>query len=415
MTARPAAVIGGGLAGLSAAVRLAGRGYAPVVSEAAARAGGRCRSYYDRELDLTIDNGNHLVLSGNRDVASLLAETGSAHALRGPETARLAFADLASGKRWAIRPNPGPLAWWILDPRRRPPGAGLAEHLAMVKLALAPRSARVDACVRTEGALWDRLLGPFLLAALNLAPGEGSAGLAGAVIRESLARGGRAYRARIAHPTLAAAFVDPAVRTIAARGGEVRFGRRLRRLVFEGERVTGLDFGDAAPEPVAGPVILAAPAWVARDLVPGLVVPERHCAIVNAHFRMTPPPGLEPITGVIGGLIEWVFVFEDRISVTISGADRLLERDRDALEAEIWAETAKVLGIDAPRPVGRIIVEKRATFAATPEEDARRPPAQTRWRNLFLAGDWTDTGLPATIEGAIRSGFRAAALAARGG
>ena len=77
----------------------------------------------------------------------------------------------------------------------------------------------------------------------------------------------------------------------------------------------------------------------------------------------------------------------------------------------IWADVTRALGFSADMPAWQIVKEKRATFAATPAQDARRPGAPTRWRNLFLAGDWTQTGLPATIEGALRSGETAAALA----
>jgi uncharacterized protein with NAD-binding domain and iron-sulfur cluster len=101
------------------------------------------------------------------------------------------------------------------------------------------------------------------------------------------------------------------------------------------------------------------------------------------------------------------------MSVTVSCADAIVDQDREALAATIWADVAKALNITAPMPAWQIVKEKRATFAATPAQDARRPQQKTRWRNLFLAGDWVQTGLPATIEGALRSGESAAALALR--
>ena len=110
---------------------------------------------------------------------------------------------------------------------------------------------------------------------------------------------------------------------------------------------------------------------------------------------------------------EWLFAFSDRVSVTVSAADRLLERPREALAAEIWREISRVARFPPDLPPWQVIKERRATFLATPEQDARRPPATTSMPNLFLAGDWTCTGLPATIEGAVRSGRRAAALALR--
>jgi hypothetical protein len=159
-------------------------------------------------------------------------------------------------------------------------------------------------------------------------------------------------------------------------------------------------------------VILAVPAPVAASIVPNLDVPHSFRAIVNAHFKIAPPVGLPPILGLLNSTSEWLFAFPDRLSVTISGADRLLDMGREALAEMIWAEVARAAKIAAPLPTWQIIKEKRATFAATPQEEARRPGPRTRHANLLLAGDWTATGLPATIEGALRSGVRAAALVA---
>lgn len=266
--------------------------------------------------------------------------------------------------------------------------------------------------VTPRGAVWDKLIEPILLAVLNTAAADGSARLTAAVMRELLAMGGRASRPRIAEPTLAAAFVDPALAWLEGQGTQLTLGRRLRGFKFADDRVVALDFG-AGEEPVAADelVILAVPPWVAESLVPDLVVPDAFRSIVNAHFAYTPPPGVAPMLGVIGGTAEWIFAFPDRLSVTVSAADHLVDTDRAELAATFWADIAAIHGLPATLPPWQIVKEKRATFAATPEQDAKRPPAKTRWRNLFLAGDWTQTGLPATIEGALRSGETAARLA----
>ncbi|WP_419815034.1 hydroxysqualene dehydroxylase HpnE [Glacieibacterium sp.] len=401
-------IIGAGLAGLSAAVELTARGVPVTLSEAGPRAGGRCRSYFDAQLGMEIDNGNHLVLSGNTAVHAYLARIGASDRLRGPAEARFDFVDAASGERWTVRPSMGVLPWWIFDRDRRVPGTSAGDYLALASLLTAKDGALVGETIPTTGPLWDRLIEPVLLAGLNTEAAQGSARLAGRVVRETMARGGRAYLPQIAQPTLAAAFVDPALEWLAARGVTLQSGRRLRALEL-GKRLTGLDFG-AGIEPLAegDTVILAVPAPVAQSLIPGLSAPTEFRAIVSAHFAVPPPPGMPMMLGLTNVTVEWIFAFPDRISVTVSGADRLLDTDRAELAALLWADVARVIDVPAELPAWQLVKERRATFAATPEQDALRPAPRTAWPNLVLAGDWTRTGLPATIEGALRSGAAAA-------
>jgi squalene-associated FAD-dependent desaturase len=406
-------IVGAGLAGLSAAVRLAGEGRRVVLHEAARQAGGRCRSYHDPALGLMIDNGNHLLLSGNGAALDYLARTGApADALEGPAQAEFSFADLATGERWTLRPNEGRLPWWILDARRRVPGTRAHDYLAPLGIFRAPSSAKIGEAMACAGPLYERLWRPVLLAALNTEPDEAHAGLAAQLLRETLGAGGRACRPLVGTRGLSGAFVEPALRFLEAKGVPIHFGRRLRTIGFAADEARSLDFGGAQPIHL-GPldsVILAVPAWIAADLVPGLETPTVHRAIVNAHFRVAPPAGSPLLLGVVNGLSEWLFAYPDRLSVTISGADRLLDDPRETLAERIWAEIVTLTGLPRNLPPWQIVKERRATFAATPEETAKRPRAQTRFHNLVLAGDWTATGLPATIEGAVRSGYAAAAL-----
>ncbi len=398
-------VIGAGMAGLSAALALVDAGHTVSVYEAGPAAGGRCRSYDDKELGCRIDNGNHLWLSGNRAIAGFLRRVGAEHTLAGPPRAMFPFYDLASGRHWTVQPNAGRLPWWVLAPSRAVPGARLRDYAGLLTLLRAGPDATV-AEVMPAGALNDRLIEPLVIAALNTAPATGSAALMAAVMRETLMQGGAACIPAFPRDGLSTTFVDPALTALRHVGAEIHFARRIASLTVTGERVTAigpLELGEGDR------VVLAVPAPVAQTLLPGLKAPDSFESIVNLHYRHAVAPGAAGFVGVIGGTAEWVFIKPGIISVTISAANRLVDRSASDLAATVWPEVCAALGIAQPMPAWRVVKEKRATFAATPVENRKRPGAQVGLANLALAGDWTDTGLPATIEGAIRSGQTAAA------
>ncbi len=145
-------------------------------------------------------------------------------------------------------------------------------------------------------------------------------------LRETLLAGGQACRPLIAREDTSAVLVEPAIKLLQDSGAEIRFGHELREFGISAGRINELKFGD---DTVAiGPdetVVLAVPPRPAASLLPGLKTPTKFRAIVNAHFRFDPPAEMPPILGVVGGLIEWLFAFPQRLSVTISNADRLVE------------------------------------------------------------------------------------------
>jgi hydroxysqualene dehydroxylase len=405
-------VVGAGLAGLAAATRLAACGMVVEVHEMAASAGGRCRSFVDPALGCTIDNGNHLLLSGNASALAYLARIGAAGSLTGPEHASFDFVDLASGERWQVRPNRGRLPFWLLRPGRRVAGTRALDYLALRRLLDPPAWATVGDVVDPASTLYRRFIEPLAVATLNTPATDASARLFAAVLRQAVLAGAAACRPLVAQDSLAASFVTPAVGWLEERGVPVQTNRRLRRLVERDGRVEALDFG--AVERRLGPsdsVVLALPATAAADLAPWLRVPTAHSAILNIHYRLDGPTPALPLLGLVGGFAEWLFRRGDVVSVTVSAADAHVEAPAEGLAARAWADVAHALRIDAPMPRRfRVIKERRATFRQTSASLGQRPAARTRLANLLLAGDWTDTGLPATIEGAVRSGEHAAAL-----
>lgn len=406
-------VIGAGIAGLAAAVRIAESGGAAVVYEAARHAGGRCRSLRDARLGRLIDNGNHLLLSGNTDAMRFLEAIGSADRMAGPEAAAFPFFDVRTDERWSVQPNAGRIPWWIARAGRRVAGTRAWHYLPGLRLALARHGTSVTECVGKPRLLFERFWEPMAVGVLNTPAHTAAASLLRPVLSETFLRGEAYCRPLVAREGLSHALVDPAVRYLEARGMAVRLGMRLGAMRIVNGRVRELEFGkETVSLAQQDQVILALPPWELTSLLPGMSVPTAFHPIVNVHFVLDGPACLPtelPLVGVIGGTVQWIFARGDVASVTVSAASALVARSGPLIAERTWNEVARVLGQSEERlPPYRVIKEKRATFAQTPAQIRSRPGARTELSNLFLAGAYTDTGLPATIESAARSGHRAA-------
>ena len=409
-----AVVVGAGLAGLVAAEGLARAGRAVTLIEASPKAGGRCRSYEDARLGRTIDNGNHLILTANRAVLAWAERTGGAGALRTGEAA-FPFVDLEDGRRWTLRIGRGPLG--ALARGARPPGARLAPLLADMARIAGARGTTVGGAVRDRGAAWRGFWDPMSRAVLNEDPARADAGLLRAVLLRAFARGAAGSRPVFAPEGLGAALVEPALHHLARLGVATRYRTPAQAVRVEGGRVAALALRDGTTIPI-GPgdgVVLAVPLPALAALMPDLALPGPGPAIANAHF-LCPTGRMPPVTAVLGAAAQWIFVRGDVVSVTVSAAERspLAGLDRDAALARLWREVRgalRLMGEAAPdaMPPARFLREKAATFDQSPAGARARPATRTSLTNLVLAGDHVATGLPATLEGAVVSGERAAA------
>ena len=406
-------IVGAGMAGLSAAVELTRQGHDVRLYEAAPQAGGRCRSFYDSQLGCEIDNGNHLLLSGNHSAMSYLQTIGAQDQLIGPDMAVFPFFDMDSQTRWDMKFNKSRLPFWLLDKSARVPDASFGQHLALAKLMRAKDHHVIADFISRDNSLYDRLIEPLSVAVINMPPETASAKLMANVLKETVMKGGHACRPRIARHSLAKTFVEPALDYFARKNTTVKFGARLKSVTYESNHVTALNFTNETIDMRANDkIIMALPPEPMGDILDFINTPKSYSSIVNAHFRLDKPIQTDwpaPLIGLVGTHSQWLFIRDSIASITISAGDAYLDMKAQVLKTLLWSEIAPLFGQDPDTgPPARIIKEKRATLAQTPQLEPQRPKSITPYRNLYLAGDWTDTSLPATIEGAIRSGVSAA-------
>jgi squalene-associated FAD-dependent desaturase len=358
------------------------------------------------------------MLSGNKAAMAYLEEVGARDSLTGPGIASFPFHDVATSEFWSVAPSAGRIPWWVLRRATRVPGTKLREYLSLRSLLRASETATVASVLGGAGALYHKLLEPLAISALNTRPETALARLLLAVVRESLLLGGAACVPCFPRQGLSESFIDPAVARLRERGGAVLLGRRVVALSASDGRVSRLHLPEETVALAAeDAVVMATPAPVAADLMPGLTTPNAFEAILNVHYRVdaVAPAAWDGagFCGLIGGTAEWVFAKPGVVSVTISAANHLVDLPAGEIAARVWADVQRCWTMPDSMPPVRVVKEKRATFAATAEQEARRPSSRPGnhigLSNLALAGDWTATGLPATIEGAIRSGRAAAA------
>ena len=431
MTGDQVCVIGGGLAGIASAVRLLDAGHQVTLVEARPALGGATYSF--RRGDLTVDTGQHVFLRCYERYRELLSRLGTED--RAPLQDGFAVPILRAGvppyvlARARRLPAPAHLLPALLS--YRPLRFG--QRLAAIRAAAALRGVDPDdpAADGISFGAWlaghgqdaqtiTRLWELICTAALNAPPDRASLALAARVFRTGLLD--RADAADLGRPTapLAELHGAPAGALLRQRGGTVRTGIRVRQICQEHGRFQIR--GDGV-ELTASAVVLAVPHPQAARLVPAQAAPDRTrwarlgaAPIVNVHVRYQQRVTELEFAAGLDTPVQWVFdrtpagVSGQYLVVSISAAEEVLGTPAAALLRTYLAALAELFPLAQRVRVDDAFVtrEPRATFRQGPGSRSARPPAQTRSPGLALAGAWTDTGWPDTMEGAVRSGQRAA-------
>ncbi len=445
-----AIVIGGGFAGLSAAVRLLQHGAKVLVLEARSRLGGRATAFRDRETGELVDNGQHVLLGCYVETFAFLREIGAEDHVRLQPQLAVTMVDRdgrLSRLECPTLPAPFHLAgavldWEALTWRDRLSVLRMATPLRLARRSLRPGAPRIAASpgetvenwlvrngqtARIREMLWD----PLVLAALNQPARQAAAPMFARVLGEMFGRDPRASAIGLPIKPLDLMYAEPARAYIEARGGQVRTGASAT-VEIDGTRIVSVSSGDDQRWTTS--VVVSAVPWFALDTLFARYSepPTALAATIAAAKAMTSSPIItvnlwfdrpildQPFIGLPGRAMQWVFdkrtVFGDatcHLSLVSSGAADIYERTNAALITLAHEELRDALPSAAAAGLVRatVVREPRATFSLAVGQPAR-PGTGSEVRGLFLAGDWIDTGLPATIESAVRSGHRAAEMAA---
>ena len=427
-------MIGGGFAGLSAAAFLADRGTPAIVLDARPRLGGRATAFPDRDTGELVDNGQHVLFGCYRETLAFLERIGAAGNVRVQHALEIPFLD-ASGRRSLLSCPPLPAPWHLLAGVLRWDALPLRDRLSAIRLARPLRNAvATDRALTVAGWLRahrqsDELIAwlwePLAVAALNQPISEAAAAPFVRVLSDMFAPDRRASALVLPSTPLDRMYAEPARAFIESRGGQVRTSA-LARVTTDGIRVTGVQLRD---EWIPAGTVISTVAWhqlrTLFEAVPAVLTEQVDNAsrmhskpIVTVNLWYDRVVMEDQFVGLHGRSMQWVFdkrrVFGEtasHLSLVSSAASALVSLDSKQLIELAAREISESLPAAAAATLVRatVVREKHATFSLSPGQPPR-PTTVTPLKGFYLAGDWTDTGLPGTIESAVLSG-RLAALA----
>ena len=411
---KPIHIIGAGLAGLSCAINLLKKKDRKIILyEASSLHGGRCRSYIEKDFNCLLDNGNHLIIKAYKNTFNYLKEINAHKELLTNNKTFYPFVDIKKSEAWNVKPYSFILPWWIFFNSCRPANTSFLDFIKSFRIFFAKKNQTVSDLLEKDSLIYKRFWKPFTIAVLNTHPNEASAKLLWEVIIKTLFFNNDPLKPFVVKKSLSDSLIKPAVKKILAQGSNIKCNASLKKIIFKNNFAEEMIFNKNTIKIAKDEsIVLAVTPNVVSKILPNMKTPKKTNCILNIHFKLSRKhnkiklPNGSFFVGVIGGVVDWIFKKKNILSITISAANYLNNLDNDKISKIVWEDVKKVFNLNTvKKPKYRIIREKMATFVQSPKEIFRKPKMYTKYKNVFLAGDWVDTGLPATIEGAITSGY----------
>lgn len=420
-------IIGGGIAGLAAAVFLTYEGFKVKLIESSPKLGGRAYSFFDKSINANLDNGQHIFASWYSDTFEYLKIICSYDKLEFQKSLEIDFVNL-KGESFKLKTSQLKSPFNLLYGLMTYKAISLKDRLGVIKLMKWIKKVHITEAdlkkMNTEelfslsgqsNGIINSFWKPFIIAVFNAIPKDTSAYMFTEMIKLGFLTEGNSELV-LPHDFLSKLYVEPSEKYLADNDAEVLKSTPVKKMNFENDKVDSVELQNG--ENIRSDFYLSTvPFFDFKNLVGNEIYEAefkqidklRYSPIINVHINFKSKIDTilrSKFVGVLEGTIQWIFkVTDNQICIVISSAKELAAKDKDEIinlcKEELYKCLPEFKSVEIEGT--RVIKETRATFIPDIESLDARPGNRTRYKNFFIAGDWTDTGLPSTIEGAIRS------------
>ena len=360
----------------------------------------------DKDLNLVVDNGNHLILSSNKSFLELCKIVNSENTLAYYGT-NYQFFDFKSKNFWNLDLEKFKLPFGFLKKKNRIPDTKIIDYLSFLRILFVKRSDTVGHVVSKKNTLFSSFWEPFTVGVLNTQCVDASAFLLKKVLLETFLKGPNFSGIIQPRDSWDKTLISPARDFLMKKNVNLNFNDALRKIVIKDNLINELIFKEKKKKIYSGDlVVLAIPPSNVKRFLPFLSLPDEYNPIVNIHFKFdTKKLNLKhKVIGMLNSISQWVFIKNGYFSITISAANDLLFEQKEKMVTAIWKEISILFSLKKQcLPEFKIIIEKKATYNQTPKNHKLTKNINYIPKNLRIIGDWTQFNFPSTIESSILS------------